>query len=332
MKFDARTTLAILVVMTLAGAAYMSFGVLDMGPTKQITRLTLLLNSSGGLMPTSEVTMRGIKVGRVSGIQTTATGLAVSIDVDRGHPVPADSAISVENLSAAGEQYIDFRPELIAPPYFTDGAVIPPDRVAPIVTASDLLTKANVLFTALDLDQIKAIINDMSEAFAGNDDAIDSLAVTAGLTAQVIHDDKELLATLFSNVSTFTTNMGELNAGEIISETGKILPRSIPAFLQLIKQIEILSHTGVGVIGPNDPVGILVAKVGEHAGRPAEYLCHRPGACARTTTRHQGRRRALARLLGIDVQRHRRRAGSAQRSSVARMNSNKSNSEERDLT
>jgi len=264
MKFDARTTLAILVVMTLAGAAYMSFGVLDMGPTKQITRLTLLLNSSGGLMPTSEVTMRGIKVGRVSGIQTTATGLAVSIDVDRGHPVPADSAISVENLSAAGEQYIDFRPELIAPPYFTDGAVIPPDRVAPIVTASDLLTKANVLFTALDLDQIKAIINDMSEAFAGNDDAIDSLAVTAWLTAQVIHDDKELLATLFSNVSTFTTNMGELNAGEIISETGKILPRSIPAFLQLIKQIEILSHTGVGVIGPNDPVGILVAKVGEY--------------------------------------------------------------------
>jgi phospholipid/cholesterol/gamma-HCH transport system substrate-binding protein len=263
MKFNARTTLAILVVMTLAGAAYMSFGVLDMGPTKHITRLTLLLNSSGGLMPTSEVTMRGIKIGRVSDIQTTATGLAVSIDVDREHPVPADSAIRVENLSAAGEQYIDFRPKLIAPPYFTDGAVIYPDRVAPIVTASELFTKANVLFTALDLDQIKAIIDDMSEAFAGNDHAIDSLAVTAGLTAQVIHDDKELLATLFSNVSTFTTNLGRLNAGEIISQTGKILPRSIPAFLQLIHQIEILSHTGVGVVGPNDTVGILLAKVGE---------------------------------------------------------------------
>ena len=230
MKFNARTTLAILVVMTLVGAAYMSFGVLDMGPTKQITRLTLLLNSSGGLMPTSEVTMRGIKVGRVSGIQTTTTGLAVSIDVDREHSVPADSAISVENLSAAGEQYIDFRPKLIAPPYFTDGAVIPADRVAPIVTASDLLTKANVLFTALNLDQIKAIINNMSAAFAGNDDTLDSLATTAGLTAKVIQDDKQLLATLFSNISTFTNNMGELNAGEVISETGKHLPRSVPAF------------------------------------------------------------------------------------------------------
>lgn len=263
MKFSARTTLAILVVMTLAGAAYMSFGVLDMGPTKQITRLTLLLNSSGGLMPTSEVTMRGIKVGRVTGIQTTNSGLAISMDVDRKYPVPADSMVSVENLSAAGEQYIDFRPKMIAPPYFTDGAVIPADRVAPIVTASDLLTKANVLFTALNLDQIHGIINDMSAAFKGNDETIDSLAVTAGLTAKVIRDDKELLGTLFSNVSTFTTNLGELHAGEIISETGKILPKSVPAFLQLIHQIEILSHTGIGVIGPQDPAGILVAKLGE---------------------------------------------------------------------
>ncbi|KDE98486.1 mammalian cell entry protein [Mycolicibacterium aromaticivorans JS19b1 = JCM 16368] len=263
MKFSARTTLVILVVMTLAGAAYMSFGVLDMGPTKQVTRLTLLLNSSGGLMPTSEVTMRGIKVGRVTGIQTTATGLAVSMDVDRKYQVPADSAISVENLSAAGEQYIDFRPTLIAPPYFTDGAVIPPDRVAPIVTASDLLARANVLFTALNLDQIHGIINDMSAAFKGNDETIDSLAVTAGLTANVIRDDKELLTTLFSNVSTFTTNLGDIHAGEIISETGKMLPKSVPAFLQLVHQIEILSHTGIGVIGPQDPAGILVAKFGE---------------------------------------------------------------------
>jgi phospholipid/cholesterol/gamma-HCH transport system substrate-binding protein len=263
MKFNARVTLVILAVMTLLGAAYMAIGVLDISPTKQVTRLTLMLNTSGGLMPTSEVTMRGIKVGRVTGIQTTASGLAVSMDVDQKYRVPADSMVSVENLSAAGEQYIDFRPKVIAPPYFTDGAVIPAERVAPIVTASDLLTKANVLFTALNLDQIHGIINDMSAAFKGNDETIDSLAVTAGLTAKVIRDDKELLNTLFSNVSTFTTNLGDLHAGEIISETGKLLPQSVPAFLQLIKQIEILSHTGIGVIGPQDPAGILVAKFGE---------------------------------------------------------------------
>jgi len=263
MKFNARTTLVILGLLTLLGAAYMSVGVLGMSPTRQVTRLTLMLNSSGGLMPTSEVTMRGIKVGRVTGIQATTTGLAVSMDLDRAHPVPADSAVSVENLSAAGEQYIDFKPKLIAPPYFSDGSVIPADRVAPMVTGSDLLSKANALMSALNLDQVHTIINNAAAAFAGNDDTIDSLATTAGLTAKVIHDDKQLLATLFTNVSTFTTNLGDINAGEVISETGKLLPRSVPAFLRMIHEIETLSHTGVGVVGPDDPAGVLVTKLGQ---------------------------------------------------------------------
>jgi phospholipid/cholesterol/gamma-HCH transport system substrate-binding protein len=264
MKFNARATLAILAVMTLLGAVYMSVGVLDMSPTKQVTRLTLLLNTSGGLMPTSDVTMRGIKVGRVAGIMTTATGLAVSIDLDRAHPVPVNSPITVEDLSAAGEQYIDFKPKLIAPPYFADGAVITADRVAPMVTGSDLLTKANALMSAINIDQMRIVIGNASAAFAGNDNAIDSLATTAGLTAKVIHDDKQLLAVLFSNISTFTTNLGEINAGEVISETGKLLPRSVPAFLRLVHEIETLSHTGVGVVGPDDPAGVLVTNLGRY--------------------------------------------------------------------
>jgi phospholipid/cholesterol/gamma-HCH transport system substrate-binding protein len=262
-KFNARTTLVILGLLTLLGAAYMSVGVLDMSPTRQATRLTLMLNTSGGLMPTSEVTMRGIKVGRVTGIQTTTTGLAVSMEVDRAHPVPADSAISVENLSAAGEQYIEFQPKLIAPPYFSDGSVIPADRVAAMVTGSDLLTKANALMSALNVDQVHTVINNAAAAFADNDGTVDSLATTAGLTAKVVHDDKQLLATLFSNVSVFATNLGDINAGEVISETGKLLPRSVPAFLRMIHEIETLSHTGVGVVGPDDPAGVLVTKLGQ---------------------------------------------------------------------
>ncbi len=289
MKFSARTTLAILVVMTLAGAAYMSFGVLDMGPTKQVNRLTLLLNSSGGLMPTSEVTMRGIKVGRVTGIQTTNSGLAVSMDVDRKYPVPADSMVSVENLSAAGEQYIDFRPKMIAPPYFTDGAVIPAERVAPIVTASDLLTKANVLFTALNLDQIHGIINDMSAAFKGNDETIDSLAVTAGLTAKVIRDDKELLGTLFSNVSTFTTNLGRAPCRrnhqrdrQNTAEIGAGLLAADPPDRDPVAH----RHRRDRPPGPGRDPGRQARRMARHAGRPAGYLRHHPAARDGTTARH----------------------------------------------
>ncbi|CPR13248.1 organic solvent resistance ABC transporter periplasmic protein [Mycobacterium bohemicum DSM 44277] len=272
MKFNARITLVILTALTLLGAAYMAVGVLDMSPTRQATRLTLLLNTSGGLLPTSEVTMRGIKIGRVTGIRTTTTGLAVSIDVDRSHPIPANSAISVENLSAAGEQYVDFKPKLIAPPYFSDGAVIPADRVAPMVTGSDLFTKANALISALNPDYAHTVVTNISGALAGNDDTLDSLATTAALTAKVIRDDKQLMATLFSNISTLTTNLGDLGAAEIISHTGQELPRTVPAFLKLIHEIEVLSHSGVGVIGPGDPVGVLIDKLSEYVDELAGPL------------------------------------------------------------
>lgn len=264
MKLNAGTTLAVLAILTVLGAGYMSFGVLDMGPTKQVTRLTLMLDSSGGLLQTSHVTMRGIKVGRVSGIQAAPHGLAVSITLDRDHPVPADSAISVESLSVAGEQYIDFKPRLIKPPYFSDGTVIPADRVAPRVTVSDLLARANALFSAVNPADIHTIVANASQALAGNDATLDSLATTAGLAAKVVQDDKLLLAALFGDLSTLTTGMGRLDIGSVFSQTGTLLPSAVPAFIRLIHEFDELSHSGHDVFGRGDAAGTLIAKLDEY--------------------------------------------------------------------
>jgi phospholipid/cholesterol/gamma-HCH transport system substrate-binding protein len=38
----------------------------------------------------------------------------------------------------------------------------------------------------------------------------------------------------------------------------------VPAFLRLIHEIEVLSHSGLGVMGPDDPGGILIAKISEY--------------------------------------------------------------------
>jgi phospholipid/cholesterol/gamma-HCH transport system substrate-binding protein len=264
MKLGAGLTLLILVIMAVAGAGYLSLGVLHMGPTQPVTRVTLMLNSSGGLLPTSQVTMRGIRVGRVSGIQTTRTGLAVSLELDAGHPVPAGSEVSVQNLSPAGEQYIDFRPKVIAPPYFADGARIPADRVAPVVTVSDLLAKVQALFTVLDPDDLRTVVSNAAAGVTGNDATLDSLATTAGLFAGVVRDQKQLLATLFSNISTITLGLGELHAGEVFSKTGRLLPSAVPAFIRLVRSLETLAEVGEGVLGPDEAVGTLVANVSEY--------------------------------------------------------------------
>jgi phospholipid/cholesterol/gamma-HCH transport system substrate-binding protein len=264
MKFNAGITLVILAIMTLIGAGYMALGVLDIRPTSKATRVTLMLDTSGGLLPTSQVTMRGIKVGRVTGMQTTPTGLAVSLDLDEAYSIPISSPIRVENLSGAGEQYIDFRPELIAPPYLSSGAVIPADRVAPTVTVSQLLARADALISAVHPDDLRTVVANVAGALTDNDQALDSLATTAGLFANVVRENRELLATLFSNVSTLTTGLGDLNTGAVFSETGRMLPQVVPQFIRLIGQFDALSHTGNDAFGSDEAVGNLVAKLGEY--------------------------------------------------------------------
>lgn len=261
MKFNAGVTVAILVVATLLGAGYLTFGVLKVEPTAQPTRLTLMLDNSGGLMPTSQVTMRGIRVGKVSGIRTTASGLKVSIDLDPGHSIPADSAISIQNLSLVGEQYIDFKPEHIAPPYFSDGTVIPAERVASAVTVSDLLTKANALLSVLNPTYVNNIAGTVSQVFSGNDAAIDALAATAGGAAKIERDNKQMLAALFGNLATLTGNISDQDVGGVLSRSGKLLPSSISALAGLTHEVDVYARAGDGVFAPGAPVPTLVANL-----------------------------------------------------------------------
>lgn len=264
MKFNAGVTVVILAVATLLGVGYLTFGVLKVEPTTRPTRLTLLLDSSGGLMPTSQVTMRGIRVGKVTGIHTTATGLKVSIDLDREHAIPADSAISIQNLSLVGEQYIDFQPAHIAPPYFSDGTVIPAERVASAVTVSDLLNKANALLSVLNPTDVNNIVGTVSQAFAGNDPAIDSLAATAAGAAKIERDDKAMLAALFGNLATLTTNINDLDVGGVLSSSGRLLPGSIMALARLTREVDRYAHTGDGMFAPGAPVPTLVANLKQY--------------------------------------------------------------------
>lgn len=264
MKFNAGVTAVILAVATVLGAGYLTFGVLNVEPTAQPTRLTLLLDNSGGLMPTSQVTMRGIQVGKVTGIRTTPSGLKVSIDLNQDHPIPADSAISIQNLSLVGEQYIDFKPKHIAPPYFSSGTVIPADRVAAAVTVSDLLNKANAVLSVLNPAYVNTIVSNASQAFADNDAAIDSLAATAGAAADMERGNKQVLATLFANLAQLTDNISDADVGGVLSRSGKLLPGSILALARLTREVDEYAHTGDGVFAPGAPVPTLVANLKQY--------------------------------------------------------------------
>ena len=65
---------------------------------------------SGGIFVGSEVSYRGVQVGRVERLRLGKDGVIVDARIQRGVEIPKDTIAVVENRSAVGEQYLDFQP------------------------------------------------------------------------------------------------------------------------------------------------------------------------------------------------------------------------------
>ncbi|GHA92106.1 MCE family protein [Streptomyces termitum] len=134
------------------------------------------LARTGGLFTHSDVTYRGVSVGRVGAIDLTADGVVAELRIKRSAPrIPADAKAVVAGLSAVGEQYIDLRPESDGGPYLAEGARI--DQIDTQVPApvTDVLTSMNDLTRSVPLDSLRTVVDELGTAFEGHGDDLQAL-------------------------------------------------------------------------------------------------------------------------------------------------------------
>ncbi len=272
MRWSTLFTAAVLALISATGAGYLAFGVLDWRPAGTVTHITVLLTNSGGLMPTSQATMRGIKVGRVAAIRATAAGLAVAVDVDPAYAIPAQSRVSVENLSAAGEQYLEFAPDRLTAPYLNDGAVVPTSQVEPSFTVSDLLSKGSALMDALDPASLHTIVTSVAEGVTGNTATLDQLATATELFAGMVRDRFTTLNTLVHNMSTITDRLGQAQAGQRLKEAAELVPGALQQLGALVVQLERLRETTHGAFGDDEQIAGVLDKIFEYMDELAEPM------------------------------------------------------------
>jgi phospholipid/cholesterol/gamma-HCH transport system substrate-binding protein len=113
--------------------------------TEKPVKVGVTLPGSGGLYKGSEVTYRGVRVGRVTDMSLTNDGVHATVRLDSSAQVPTDARPKVRSLSPVGEQYIDFQPGTSNGPYLANGDVVRG-------TADDLPTQ--LATTAINLDKL----------------------------------------------------------------------------------------------------------------------------------------------------------------------------------
>lgn len=143
--------------------------------------VTVQLPQTGGLYTHSNVTYRGVSVGRVGPIELTEEGVEAELRIEKdAPPIPDSLTAVVANLSAVGEQYVDLRPTRKDGPFLGNGSVIDEADTTIPAPPTDVLTGVDDLASSVDLESLRTVVEEFGAAFEGRGDDLQVLLDTGG--------------------------------------------------------------------------------------------------------------------------------------------------------
>jgi phospholipid/cholesterol/gamma-HCH transport system substrate-binding protein len=167
MSAGVRFRIAAFVVLSAVGVVYIAgtyLGLVDRVLGRGLT-VHATLPTSGGLFEGSEVTYRGVKIGKVERMQATADGVTLDLALVDGTELPADSPMFVHNLSAVGEQYLDFEPPDDDGPYVEAGDTLHGTAESIPVDEGDLLVELDQFVGSVDKENLRVVVDELGTMF-----------------------------------------------------------------------------------------------------------------------------------------------------------------------
>jgi phospholipid/cholesterol/gamma-HCH transport system substrate-binding protein len=128
------------------------------------TRLAMDVSDINNLEIGSNVLIRGVSAGKITAIDTTMSNATIHFWVDGSHPIPVDSTIRLENLSALGEAYIELEPRSSGGPVFADGQHIKTEAVSQTPSISQLGASVVRVMNQMDPGQLSGVIDEADRA------------------------------------------------------------------------------------------------------------------------------------------------------------------------
>ena len=176
-----RNQLIIFTIASIVGVAVMLFTYMQVPTLLGIGRINVKLElpATGGLYKFSNVTYRGVQIGKVTDIRLTENGAEATLTLDTSPKIPADLQADVRSVSAVGEQYVDLRPRTDSGPYLGDGSVIAKDRTTIPQAVGPVLDQVSKLVDSIPEGRISDLLDESFKAFNGAGPDFQSLVDSA---------------------------------------------------------------------------------------------------------------------------------------------------------
>lgn len=223
------------------------------------------LPSSGGLYVGSDVAYRGVRVGEVAAMDVTPTGVRLTLALKEGTRIPSDSPFYVHNLSAVGEQYLDFEPKSKAGPYAAQGDLFEGGKDSLPQATDDLLLKIDGLVSSLDKADVSTVVSELGTMFNGTADPLRRMvnsgtALVAAAkanqaeTIRLIESGQTVLRTQQANagnIRSFATNLADLTGTlkDADKDLRTLLQGGTPAVQEINSLLQGLAPTLPAFIG-----------------------------------------------------------------------------------
>ena len=164
-----RTQLIIFTIASIVGVAIMLFAYIQVPTLLGLGRLTVKLDlpATGGLYKFSNVTYRGLQVGKVTSIDLTDNGAQATLSLDTSPKIPADLKAEVRSMSAVGEQYVELLPRTDKAPYLQDGSVIAVDNTSIPQSVGPMLDQVSKLVDSIPKEKLSQLLGESYQAFNG---------------------------------------------------------------------------------------------------------------------------------------------------------------------
>lgn len=129
--------------------------------------VTLKLPATGGLYRFSNVTYRGVQMGKVTSVGLTPHGAEATLSLDTSPKIPADLKAEVRSVSAVGEYYVDLRPRTDSAPYLHDGSVIAVNDASIPQPVGPVLDQSSKLINSIPKGKLGQLLDETFQAFNG---------------------------------------------------------------------------------------------------------------------------------------------------------------------
>ena len=180
-----RIQLVIFTITSIVGIAAMVLVYMQVPTLLGVGRITVKLElpRTGGLYQFSNVTYRGVQIGKVTDVRAVRGGAEATLSLATSPKIPADLQASVLSVSAVGEQYVDLLPRTDSGPYLRDGSVIAvtdatvPQKVGP------MLDQVSALLQSIPKERLTQLLDESFKGLNGSGDDLAALLESSSTVA-----------------------------------------------------------------------------------------------------------------------------------------------------